>query len=307
MLKQIWTNSFIYRRLEEFVEAKSQKLIEKERPKIQCEVRSEIWEILKALGTESLIKKTHGILIKCYTDSLLSQSIFAGDFEKEELYFLQHYLRQGDTFLDIGSNVGLFSLIASPQVGASGRVVAFEPSSITHHRLKENITLNDFHNIETHQMALSNENATAELQIASGGYDAWNSLAKPSAGKVLETETVQTITLDAFINDLSDSAKISLLKIDVEGWEIPMVEGGKNFLSSDEAPTLMVEFTEQNAQNAGFSCKQLYELLVSYGYELFTYSQQENKLIPEVVKEYYPYTNLIATKSKKEVEKRLHE
>ena len=122
---------------------------------------------------------------------------------------------------------------------------------------------------------------------------------------MLQTEKIQTQTLDTYIQTIQNPEKISLLKIDVEGWEIPVLEGGKDFLSHANAPILLVEFTEQNAINAGYSCKDLYNLIISYGYSLYSYNANTNELILESLREEYPYVNLIAIKDIESVYSRI--
>ncbi|GIV38771.1 MAG: hypothetical protein KatS3mg033_0571 [Thermonema sp.] len=298
IIKKLWHNSFIYKKIEAFVEAKAAKIARKM-------AASEIWTACSDKPNMRLKKNIgDGIFMYCYVDSIVAELIFKELFEQDELLFLKRFLRHQDTFIDVGANIGLFSLLASKYVGESGRVIAFEPASTAYRRLQENIELNNLKNIQAHQMALSSRDGQAELKVASEGYDAWNSLAKPSSGKVVGSEIVPTLTLDSFLQK-EGVGSISLIKIDVEGWEIPVLRGAKELLNLANAPTLIVEFTEENAQNAGFSCKELYQLLVDYGYKLFTYNATKNCLVPENLRAYYPYVNIIATKQPKFVERRL--
>ena len=78
------------------------------------------------------------VRINLYEDSVLSRLIYDG-FEKHETNYLSTILKNGDIFLDIGANIGLFSLLASKLVGEQGKVISFEPSVDVFLRLKENI------------------------------------------------------------------------------------------------------------------------------------------------------------------------
>lgn len=246
------------------------------------------------------------VKIRLYKDSHLSRIIVWGDFELNEIDFLKRYLNSGDVFIDIGANIGLFSLIASPILSKYGRIISIEPSKKTYFRLLENIKLNKFKNISCINNALSNSNEKKNLYVDTGGYDAWNSFGKPSAGNFLEKEEVITKTLDQ-IRDQFSLQQVQLIKIDVEGWEIPVLQGGKKLLLSNNAPVLMVEFTDQNAKNAGYSCKQLYELGETYGYKWYNYDSGSNKLKLSLLKDDYPYENLIAIKEINKVTKILGE
>lgn len=293
--------------MEAFIEAKAHRVAQKLDVRVKVDIHHNLWMALNQMGVEKLVKNLYDIKMNCYTDSVLGEAIFRGDFEESEIQFVQKFLRQGDIFLDIGANIGIFSMVACSVVAKEGKVIAIEPTPLTFERLKENMTTNDFQNIEAFQIALSNEKGYKNLNIAPAGYDAWNSFATifPDSENVTQEE-VKVEILDDFLDNFLKNHPITLIKIDVEGWEIPVLSGGKKLLSTEEAPNILVEFTESNARAAGFSCRQLYELLQGYGYALFTYDKLQNKLIPEALREHYPYLNLIATKNKEFVEKRIN-
>ncbi len=75
-------------------------------------------------------------------------------------------LEEGDVFIDIGANAGMFSLVAAQRVGTSGRVFAFEPSHREFHELVQNLQLNNANNVIPFRLALDDSNACSELYIA---------------------------------------------------------------------------------------------------------------------------------------------
>jgi FkbM family methyltransferase len=229
--------------------------------------------------------------INLYRDSVLSKIIYDG-FEEEELNFIKKILKKDDVFVDIGANVGLFSLIASQVVGNKGLVIAFEPTLITFNRLLENISLNNLNNIQAINCGLSNESGELNFYISDNGYDAWNSFAPSADNKLQRTIKVNVSTLDKELKDV-DKAKIKLVKIDVEGWEKFVLKGGEIFFNN-YCPIIMVEFTDENTFNAGYSVHEIYDTMVNYGYEWYTIKNGE--LIKELKRLYYPYNNLIAIK-----------
>ena len=208
--------------------------------------------------------------------------------------------------MDAGANIGLFTLIAAKLVGEQGSVHAFEPVSQVYQRLQQNIVLNRLTNVWAHKIALSDETAQSQITIALNGYDAWNSMAQPTAGEAFSTESIQAMQLDNFVEQQSllDSS-IALIKIDVEGWESHVLQGGEQLFSSSIAPTLLIEFTEVNCQAAQSSCRSLYRQLEAYGYEMFLYSDESRQLTPEPIREHYEYSNLVATKDAEYVQMRL--
>lgn len=82
--------------------------------------------------------------------------IYAYHYEVGEREFVRRYLQIGDTFVDVGAHIGLFTLIAAHKVGPAGKVIAFEPCKTSFEVLKANIALNELSNVKCENMALSN-------------------------------------------------------------------------------------------------------------------------------------------------------
>jgi FkbM family methyltransferase len=238
----------------------------------------------------------HGIRMRLHFDSELARLIYCDDFESIERNFVNDFLRPGDVFVDVGANIGLFSLIAANRAGNSGMVYAFEPAGKTFHRLHENLKINDFKNAQCFQLALSDQSGEFPFYTSEDGFDAWNSIAHPIAGKSFSKESVQCLAWDHFarIHDLL--GKVTMMKIDVEGWESRVLEGARESFSREDAPLLQVEFTDKASTSAGSSCKRLYQLLENLGYRMFSYDASARELIHDPLRESYPYVNLFATK-----------
>ena len=164
--------------------------------------------------------------------------------------------------------------------------------------------LNNCNNIQTLQIALSDKCEQREFTTSNDGFDAYNSLGSPSQGVSFSTDIVQTQTFDFFQKE-NNVPNPTLIKIDVEGWEIPVIKGMKETLEKTNAPLLIVEFTEDNAQLSGYTCADLFDLISSFGYSLYKYNWVRNELIKQEKKEYYSYTNLIAIKDVTETKNRL--
>jgi len=135
-----------------------------------------------------------GVQIRLHFDSELARLIYCDDFEIAERQFVSAFLRPGDVFVDVGANIGLFSVTAANRVGDTGKVYAFEPAAKTFHRLSENININNLRNIQPFQLALSNEPGESYFYISEDGFDAWNSIARPIAGKSFAKEIIQCET-----------------------------------------------------------------------------------------------------------------
>jgi FkbM family methyltransferase len=190
------------------------------------------------------------------------------------------------------------SSASSPIAGGEKRHRPFfEPCSQTFARLRENVELNGLTNVHVHQLALSDKSETREMVTVSDGMDAWNSLAQPHAGQVHQKETIATRTWDEFAAEHGLVGKVTLMKIDVEGWEAPVLTGARQTLSRDDAPVLQVEFTEEAAVSAGFSCRGVYQQLEEYGYKIYRFEPAQHALVPDPMRESYGYINLFAVKN----------
>jgi len=240
-----------------------------------------------------------------YYDSYLCRWIYRGGFELEGRDFVNAFLEPGDIFVDVGANMGLYSLIAGHCVGNSGKVFAFEPYSITYKRLCENVSLNNFENVSTFKLALSDRNGIFPFQISTEGYDAWNSFAKPIEGRSFDVENVQCMRWDVFASEQDLIGRVALMKIDVEGWETRVLKGGSNVFSRKDAPVLCVEFADLAARSAESSCSELYKALSDYGYQMFVYDRLNRRIIPDPPREEYEYANLMASKNPADVHRRI--
>jgi FkbM family methyltransferase len=251
-------------------------------------------------------KISDGLTIRLFRNANLSQELYCYGFEESEVQFFNRYLKPGDYVLDVGANIGLFTLIACEKVSSSGKVFSFEPSPQTYNWLNENISANSLQNVKAIKSALSDRDGVIDFFISSKGFDAFNSIIKPSKGNDYIKESVPTLTLDSFVRLENLENKIAFIKIDVEGFEIPLLTGGQGILSSAFAPDLIIEFTESNTKNAGFTCADLYDKIASLGYKLYDYNKRENKLVAEPRgMSYAKYKNLIATKNIENVQKRI--
>jgi FkbM family methyltransferase len=222
----------------------------------------------------------------------LSQHIYSGAFEWEEREWLAGVLKPGDVFYDIGANIGYFSLLASEWCGSNGKVISFEPVSKTFNRLKKNIQENPgLNNIRFFQVAASDLEEEREIYISLNGKDAWNSLAGNAVAKQeATTEKIKTIPVDR-IREKENLPAPTIMKIDVEGWEVHVLQGAMETLRISR-PKLLIEFTRENLHTAGTSGAQLAETIHSLNYTLYSYNARHRKLI-EVTDFSFEHQNLI--------------
>lgn len=254
------------------------------------------WELHVSTGSPLRYTLRNGPQIELYSDDVLSKDIYFDKFERDEQEFVWQFLHSGDVFVDVGANIGLYTLVGARSVGTAGRVFAFEPAAQTFERLKNNVALNRLQNVTLVPLALSDQTEERPLTVSLDGYQAWNSLAQPSQGQTLKQELVGCTTWDAYAEEHQLFGRVRLMKIDVEGWELRFLLGARRSLTDQHPPHLMIEFTEANARNAGTTCAEVYHQLENLGYQMYRINSGDNSLIHETLHEHYPFVNLIATK-----------
>jgi len=194
--------------------------------------------------------------------------------------FVSH-LREGMTVMDVGANLGLYSLLISRAVGPSGKVYAFEPVPEIFARLKEHIALNNATNVIPVPIALSDEKGTVKMSVAGCG----SSFFRHLSGEFVE---VQVERLDDFV-EREGIEKVDAIKIDVEGAELRVIRGADKTIRRDK-PILMVEIQAATLQAAGTTPEELFKTIVGYGYNAFVI--RHGKAIPtdKIVEPWrYPY------------------
>ncbi|MEZ4958408.1 MAG: FkbM family methyltransferase [Saprospiraceae bacterium] len=263
------------------------------------------WERQFAYRDRFVFSVDDDLKIVGHRDSYISMRLFEGNFERQEISFIKRYLRPDESFMDIGANIGYHTLIAANQLKeGKGKVYAFEPTPLTFDWLVENIAINGFEHVVAQAKAMSNERGRFLFNQYHGGKDAYNSFGDVMRSAPQTAVEVETTTIDQFMGSIGTASRnISLIKIDVEGWEYPVFKGGIEFLSRPDAPVLMVEFTDQNARKAGFSCQKVYDIGRELGYTWLEMVGDELKLSPK--KSFYEYSNLYATKDVELLKRRL--
>jgi FkbM family methyltransferase len=143
-----------------------------------------------------------------------------GVWEPHISSFIQDTLKPGDIFCDIGANIGYDTLLASALVGASGRVIAVEPSGSTLGKLKRNLELNRASNVRLVQAAITDQRGTVTLYSGSA-FDCGMASTVPHPGRE-SLGTVASLTMDDLLS-VEDKARLKIIKIDVEGGEKPIL------------------------------------------------------------------------------------
>ncbi len=205
---------------------------------------------LRPPGT--VLLESHGNLM--YADSkdegVLPLLQAGGIYEEFETALFKSLLEPGMVVADIGANIGHYSLIAARMVGDSGHVYSFEPDPHNYELLVRNIELNGFKNVTAINKAVSGEPGTLTLFLDKynlGGHSLARDNVLIDAGRV----QVETVTLDSYFTHESGRGRVDVMKVDTQGAEGFIVEGGRRLLEENEVSVLM-ELWPFGLRNAGY-------------------------------------------------------
>jgi FkbM family methyltransferase len=188
-------------------------------------------------------------------------------FETGMLDLFCSYLSPGATVIDVGANVGMYSMAASRLVGPQGLVLAYEPDPVTFEVLTRNLAMNGCDNVRAFPYALSDREGLVDLSVPAAvkaGYvygDAYRSMRKLEDGAA----GIRAVSLDTHLEELGIAAA-DVMKIDVEGAELPCLRGAMVLLSGKGAPTILVECDEALCREFGNAVFDTLALLDGRGY-----------------------------------------
>lgn len=191
------------------------------------------------------------------------RTYFSGSYFQNDLeYLFPLVLRRGDQYLDIGANIGMTSLMASSLIGHEGKGFAFEPNPETFERLRRHFELNHTSNLEPVPFALSDREAEMDLVLPTGN-SGLGSLAAVHNGSGRSFK-VRTTTGRPYVDRL-DPGKPTVIKIDVEGYEVKVLNGIEGVLDWPEV-AIIAEVNDGMLRRAGDSAGALVDLLEKHGF-----------------------------------------
>ena len=240
-----------------------------------------------------------GVSIECkYSDTLrikadledwIQQNIFfTGVYDSKSVNFIKKTLSEGDIFIDIGANIGCFTLVGSHKVGRRGSVIAFEPVDLASNKLEQNILLNNLDNVTIVKKAVYDRNTHIKLHLAQQENLGMSSIQRhdSESGEII---SVEAISLDEYLRK-ENINEIKIIKIDIEGAELPALKGMDNILSRLK-PILMVEVSP-DVTKSSIERLRVFDLLYQKNYERFVI-QNDGKLIHPNDQELNNHSNFV--------------
>jgi FkbM family methyltransferase len=179
--------------------------------------------------------------MKVVPREVMNKSLFLyGALEVSETRLVQALLRPGMCMLDVGANIGFYTLVGARIVGRGGVVHAFEPNAVVRTELAANLELNGFHNVVIHNEAMASQSGSVRFYVSTWSENSGISSIIPGDGLSAAGEDVPCITLDDFAATL-EPRHIDVLKMDIEGAELDVIKGGRRLLGRMDAPALLFE------------------------------------------------------------------
>ena len=208
----------------------------------------------------------------CYGLYRLLYPVLKHRRDASEISVVKSHVKQGDTVLDIGANIGFMSRILSKCAGTEGCVYAFEPDSENYRRLQKE--LKHLSNVKTIHAAVSDRQGVITLyrspmlNVDHRCYPIDDYTSK---------EEVQSVTVDGF---LPEGAKVAFIKMDIQGFEYTALQGMKRTLQQNEEHLkMLMELWPAGLKKAGASAIQLFDFLTQMDFELYLMENKKMSLL----------------------------
>lgn len=206
-------------------------------------------------------------------DICLSRLYLDGVIEKRETILFKDIIKDSQVFVDIGANIGYYSMIAGRLMSQTGMIYAYEPEPYTYSILCKNVQMNGYRNINTFNLAISDKKGYATLWTNNRDI-ALASMSKNNVSLILNTRKVnQEIRVRTFrLDDLFKDKKIDIIKIDTQGAEGLILEGAKEIMKSDVK--ILTEFWIEGLREMGTDPLELLRKVQGYGFKVYLIKEE---------------------------------
>ena len=229
------------------------------------------WQVRKRVVRKPFDIDYRGMVLRCYPDSGSASNVFyfTSRYDYHEMGFLDRYLRPGDGFLDIGANIGTYSLYAASRTGRAARIDAFEPLPRAADRARENFALNGLTNAEVHRVAVGSKPGTADFL----DFDVSSSVDHDTRrkGDLLQVDVAR-------IADLVEGRSYAFAKVDVEGVELEALRGAEPLIERCDPPVWMIEVFEHQLEKHATSARILDDWMHDHGFTAAWYDADTREL-----------------------------
>ena len=254
--------------------------------KINSGVRSEYIEID---GQKLFLDKEDSLLL----------STRKNNYDKFEVECLKQIIKKGDIVVDLGANIGYYTLILAQLVGKSGHVYSFEPDPSNFEILSKNVKENKHEHVTLVQKAISDKNSKIKLYVSKRNLASHRIFDAEDKRESIE---VDVTTLDEYFKKFKKPIKF--IKMDVEGAEGATILGASKIIEDSKNLVIMMEYFPKWIKKFGDVPEEILKSLVGKKFKLFNINKKNKKLDPilitNFVEEYNEqkknYTNLLCVK-----------
>ena len=239
-------------------------------------------------------KNINGVIFKLDFEycSPLKRVIYYDMYEMGVIETLKAFLSTGDTFIDVGANIGYITAVGASLVGKKGRVYSFEPVPEYFSKLRDLAGLNKEYNIFTNQLALSDHAGSEKIYLADYSNIGANTILsglidkKETKGSIL----VKTCRLDEYI-EKEKIKSIKVIKIDTEGFEYPVLLGLEGFFNKCclnglfLPPLIICEICPRAYQLLGHRLEDIFEYMKQFNYFPFSILNFNKEISIERIKQ----------------------
>lgn len=197
-----------------------------------------------------------------------------GIYEELTTNTVKEEVKEGFIVLDIGANIGYYTLLFSKLVGKEGKVFAFEPDPANFSLLKDNLLLNNCTNVISEQKGVADKNCKGKLYLgknSSGGHQIFD------FGEKRNFLEIELIRLDDYFKDFTKN--IDFIKMDVEAAEILALKGMEEILRKNDNIKMIIEFWPWGLEKSGGKPKELFNLLEKHNFKFYELNESLKKLI----------------------------
>jgi FkbM family methyltransferase len=184
-------------------------------------------------------------------DKYIGQRIALEKYEPYETELILRQARVGDVVVDVGANIGYYTVLLADKVGKNGKVYAFEPDITNFEILVKNIKENKLKNVVVVNAAVGSKSGKLKLHKSKENFG-----DHKLYGKDKDIEEVKIIKLDDYLADV----KVDLMKIDTQGWEPEVIGGAMKIIKRDQ-PIMFIEYSPASYQIAKLDGKKMMENL----------------------------------------------
>ena len=256
--------------------------------------------------------------VKNEPDTMMRQTLqtyaLSSTWEEDTTKLFEKVVKKGDIVVDMGANVGYFTLLSAKLTGENGKVFSFEPNPKNFEYLSKNIKINNYTNVTAEQKAISN--SSGKIKLFNCPYDTGHHTINQQEGieayrlgrtGEVSSIDIEAVTLDEYMKNKSD--KVDVIKIDVEGAEALAFMGMKDILAKNKNIKIFLEFFPLLIEKMGNSpeefinylLKEFNVFVIGHDYSMKKFNKNYFKInsyqeLAELTKGYADHLNLFLTK-----------